>query len=55
MANAPTTTFNLPNTQPVDVYLVRLPDGRVVARTADELAPLPTTGPVPSAPRPPQP
>lgn len=38
MPNAPTTSFQLPEGKQVDVHLVKLPDGRIVARTADELA-----------------
>ena len=29
--------FRVPETQEVEVYLVRLPDGRIVARTKEEL------------------
>jgi len=29
--------FRLPEVEDVEIYLVRTPDGRVVARTADEL------------------
>jgi len=31
--------FRVPEVQEVEVYLVRLPDGRIVARTAEELGP----------------
>lgn len=35
--------FNLPDVSDVEIYLVRLDDGRVVARTAEELeAPQPS-------------
>jgi len=37
----PTLSFNLPTGGQVEVYLVKLPDGRIVSRTADELAALP--------------
>lgn len=50
MANEPTLSFELPTRQAVTVYLVRLPDGRTVARTADELTTAPTVGPIPTAP-----
>lgn len=53
MANEPTLSFELPTRQAVSVYLVKLPDGRVVARTADELTTAPTVGPIPTAPSPP--
>jgi hypothetical protein len=36
-----TVSFPLPKGESLDVYLVKLPNGRVVARTADELAALP--------------
>lgn len=49
MANEPTTSFRLPDSKPVDVYLVKTRDGRLVARTAGELSPLPKTGPIASA------
>jgi hypothetical protein len=29
--------FTVPETKDVEVYMVRLPDGRIVARTAEEL------------------
>lgn len=34
-------SFNLPDREQVTVYLVKLADGRTVARTAEELAQLP--------------
>lgn len=37
----PTLSFRLPAEQTVHVYLVRLADGRVVARTREELEELP--------------
>jgi len=37
----PTVSFQLPEGRSVDVFLVRLPDGRIVARTREELAELP--------------
>jgi len=33
--------FRVPEVGDVDVYLVRLPDGRIVARTREELEELP--------------
>lgn len=38
MSDKPITSFQLPEGKQLDVHLVRLSDGRVVARTADELA-----------------
>jgi hypothetical protein len=37
----PRATFSLrvPDSKPVEVQLIELADGRIVARTADELAP----------------
>ena len=40
-----TSSFQLPNSQPVHVNIVRLDDGRIVARTREELKPLPTPPP----------
>jgi hypothetical protein len=39
--NQPTISFRLPEAKDVDVFLVRLADGRVVARTREEMAALP--------------
>ncbi len=39
--NKPTISFQLPQSKTVEVYLVTLPDGSVVARTAAELQKLP--------------
>jgi hypothetical protein len=39
--NQPTISFRLPEAKDVDVFLVRLADGRLVARTREELAALP--------------
>jgi hypothetical protein len=36
-----TISFQLPEGKSVEVYLVRLPDGRIVSRTAEELVELP--------------
>lgn len=47
MANESTSSFQLPKGKTVETYAVQLPDGRVVVRTADELAkapPKPATG-----------
>jgi len=33
--------FKVPEVGDVDVYLIRLPDGRIVARTKEELEELP--------------
>ena len=41
MAQEPTLSFRLPNAEAVDVYLVKLADGRTVARTREELEELP--------------
>jgi hypothetical protein len=44
MADEPAISFRLPDQQEVAVYLVRLPDGRIVSRTADELTRIPEQG-----------
>lgn len=36
-----TFSFNLPEVASTEVFLVRLPDGRVVARTKEELEAMP--------------
>lgn len=36
-----TFSFNLPEVASTEVFLVRLPDGRVVARTKEELQAMP--------------
>lgn len=36
-----TFSFNLPKVADTEVFLVRLPDGRVVARTKEELEAMP--------------
>lgn len=36
-----TISFNVPKAKPVEVHLVELADGRIVARTPDELEPRP--------------
>lgn len=41
MADATTSLFPLPDTQVLEVVWVRLDDGRVVARSPEELAQLP--------------
>lgn len=41
MANAKTSLFPLPQTQVIETVYVRLSDGRIVARTPEELAELP--------------
>lgn len=41
-----TSSFQLPDAQTVNVVLVKLPGGRIVARTADQLV----TRPTPPAP-----
>jgi len=41
VAQEPTLSFRLPNASAVDVYLVKLADGRTVARTREELEELP--------------
>jgi len=41
VAQEPTLSFRLPNAEAVDVYLVKLADGRTVARTREELEELP--------------
>lgn len=43
-----TSSFQLPAGETVEVIMVRLPNGRLVARTPDELVPRPT----PPAPTP---
>jgi hypothetical protein len=40
-----TSSFQLPNSQVVDVVFVRLPDGRIVPRHPDELLKRPTPPP----------
>lgn len=40
-AKKPQFSFNLPTGETHDVYLVKLADGRTVARTKDELTTLP--------------
>ena len=47
MANAKTSLFPIPETQVIETVYVRLPDGRVVARTPEELAELPADQPQP--------
>lgn len=41
MAQEPTLSFRLPQGEAVDVYLVKLADGRTVARTREEIEELP--------------
>jgi len=41
VGQGPTISFQLPHGEAVDVYMVRLPDGRIVARTREELEELP--------------
>lgn len=41
MATSNPFSFQLPNSQAVEVVFVRLPDGSIVARTPQELAALP--------------
>lgn len=41
MANQSTSSPALPKTERIDTYYVKLASGKVVARTADELAALP--------------
>lgn len=41
MANEKTSLFPLPASQVIETVYVRLADGRIVARTPDELASLP--------------
>jgi len=38
---SPTISFRLPSGETAEVYMVRLADGRVVARTREELEELP--------------
>jgi hypothetical protein len=56
MAAAPTMSFPLPQGEKVDVHLVRLADGRLVARTSDELEKIPPgqSAQTPAPPRPPR-
>ena len=44
-----TSSFQLPDAETVEIVLVRLPGGKLVARTADELLTRPTP-PTPSTP-----
>jgi urease beta subunit len=37
MSDKPTTSFRLPDGKQIDVHLVKLAGGRIVARTRDEL------------------
>lgn len=37
MSDKPIASFQLPDSRQIDVHLVQLADGRVVARTRDEL------------------
>jgi len=41
VGQGPTISFQLPHGEAVEVYMVKLPDGRVVARTREELEELP--------------
>lgn len=43
MSDKPITSFQLPEGRQIDVHLVKLPDGRLVARTRDELERAPVT------------
>lgn len=52
MADASSISFRLPSEQVIEVYAVRLGDGRVVVRTAEELLLLPA-GAAPATPAPP--
>lgn len=45
MAQERLLRFKVPEVGDVDVYLVRLPDGRIVARTKDELEEIKQQGP----------
>lgn len=45
------SSFNLPNAQKVDVVYIKLADGRIVARTKDELEPRPAPSPIVGEPR----
>jgi hypothetical protein len=53
----PTMSFRLPSGETAEVYLVRLPSGRVVSRTREELEELPAgergqiIGPAPAQPK----
>jgi len=41
VGQGPTISFQLPHGEAVEVYMVKLPDGRIVARTREELEELP--------------
>lgn len=41
MAQPSTSSSRIPETARIETYYVKLPDGRIVTRTADELAELP--------------
>lgn len=41
MPDQTTSSLPTPSSQRVETFIVQLPDGRLVARTADELAELP--------------
>jgi hypothetical protein len=47
MPDKPTTSFQLPQSKTVDVFLIQLPNGKTVARTREELehAPPPVAAP----------
>lgn len=47
----PTISFRLPSGKTADVFVVKLADGRIVARTPDELAEMPASA-APAAPQP---
>jgi hypothetical protein len=47
VANAKTSLFPLPDSRVIETVYVRLEDGRIVARTPDELAALPPDQPGP--------
>jgi hypothetical protein len=53
MPDSSPASIQLPDRRSVEVVIVKLPDGRTVARSSGELLPIPTAGPVAPGARPP--